>query len=110
MPRYKLIIPRYSLCACPTCGCVPQDALIAEFDTLAEISAAYCERRDAAPIGASRFPEGVVHDFESETGGTLHVSYNGRIWSPIAYEGDPKRRPAAPGKLLYCPSGNVPAE
>ncbi len=46
-------------------------------DTLATLSEIYCKIRDRSGLGASQFPNAMIHN---DVGDSYRVSYNGRIW------------------------------
>lgn len=59
--------------------------------SLADASTVYSQARDAANLGASRWPTGRV---SSDAGQTIgYVSYNGRIWSRPAGDWKPGDTP-----------------
>lgn len=55
-------------------------------ETLAAISAAYCERRDEAFEGASTFPSDVKVRQVGYRLPFARISYNGRIWRDTSWQ------------------------
>ena len=52
-------------------------------NSLADLSAYFCNWRDGLDLGASQMPKGFVLDSDGSVIG--HISYNGRVWAGVEY-------------------------